>query len=241
MELLRFGLERASTAQEALQEMTRLVSAFGQGRCDGCPGSASYDNIYMIADANEAFVLLTAGYEWAWERVKSSTLSISNIGQVGVEADSISPTAHTTAIALGLWNGTGAFPGFASVYGNSSAAQSGRQRQARSSYLLQSSAQLSIEDMMDILSDHGVGNQPRQPTPRWSDDQHNPELCAHGAGPPPSAEYHTAASLVADLPDLSGSNRLPYNSSSNSNRLPVFFHSLSNPCSSIFYPVFPGR
>ena len=117
MELLRFGLERARTARAALNEMTRLVTNFGQGCCAGCPAAASYDNIYLIADAKEAFVLLAAGHEWAWKKVTTGFLSISNVGQVGAEADGLSPTAHATAIKLGLWNGSGSFPGFAEVYG----------------------------------------------------------------------------------------------------------------------------
>ena len=60
MELIRLGLERGKTAEEALDVMAKLVEAYGQWG-SGVPMSdtvsGSYNNSYIIADKKEAYIL----------------------------------------------------------------------------------------------------------------------------------------------------------------------------------------
>ncbi len=78
MDLLRLGLERAKTAQEAVKVITNLLESFGQGgSCSFTPPEWLYDNSYIIADCKEAYVLETVDKWWIVENVKD-VRSISN-------------------------------------------------------------------------------------------------------------------------------------------------------------------
>jgi len=78
MDLLRLGLERAKTAEEALKIIITLLEAFGQGgSCSFTPPKWLYHNSYLIADCKKAFVLETADEWWIVEDVKD-VRSISN-------------------------------------------------------------------------------------------------------------------------------------------------------------------
>jgi len=78
MDLLRLGLERGSTACEALQLIVNLMEEYGQGGNCAEHFAFSYHNSYLIADKDEAWVLETAGRYWVAERITSGTRSISN-------------------------------------------------------------------------------------------------------------------------------------------------------------------
>ena len=70
MDLVRLGLERAATAQQAVEVITGLLEQYGQGGDCGHLGRFYYDNGFIIADPHEAFVLETAGRWWAVEQVR---------------------------------------------------------------------------------------------------------------------------------------------------------------------------
>lgn len=70
----RLGLERGRTAKEAVDVMTGLLEQHGQGGpCyeDPSQTDSSYHNSFLIADGAEAWVLETAGQQWAAEKVNS--------------------------------------------------------------------------------------------------------------------------------------------------------------------------
>ena len=79
MDLLRLGLERAATAEGAVSVIVELLERHGQGGgCSyECPGF-TYDNSFLVADRDGAFVLETAGRQWASEPVAGPGRSISN-------------------------------------------------------------------------------------------------------------------------------------------------------------------
>ena len=78
MDLVRLGLERGSTARDALQLIVDLMAQFGQGGNCAEHFAMNYHNSYLIADRFEAWVLETAGAYWAAEKITSGTRSISN-------------------------------------------------------------------------------------------------------------------------------------------------------------------
>ena len=75
MEVLRLALERARTAGEAVEVITGMVSRYGQGKFDNTDGVRTYDNIYLVADPREAYVVEAVCHEWAVKRVMGSVRS----------------------------------------------------------------------------------------------------------------------------------------------------------------------
>jgi secernin len=61
MDLVRLGLERARSAEEAVEVMGALVEAHGQGGIADAAHQDAYDSSFLVADPDHAFVLDTAG------------------------------------------------------------------------------------------------------------------------------------------------------------------------------------
>lgn len=78
MDLVRLALERADSAETALEVIVDLLERHGQGGPAGYTQQEfRYDNSFMIADAGSAWKLETAGEHWRAQRVESID-SISN-------------------------------------------------------------------------------------------------------------------------------------------------------------------
>lgn len=164
MDLLRFGLERAKTAREALNVITGLLETHGQFG-SGIPTMgvrSAYDNSFIIADPSEAWILETAGTEWAARRMQQGSASISNKLSIGSDYDLPSKGLMDHAIQTGWWqNGAGVFD-FAKVYSADTPNMKERQeragiRQARSCALLdEKPGEITIGSMKEIARDHST-------------------------------------------------------------------------------------
>ncbi|MCB0901884.1 MAG: C69 family dipeptidase [Candidatus Nanopelagicales bacterium] len=166
MDLLRLGLERAVTADEAIDVITNLLEAHGQGGQAGHTHKLVYDNSFIVSDRSEAWILETVGREWAAERV-DRTGSISNgltLGTVerassGLQGDPV--TSHSDFLYTRF---------------SDSAA-----RQCRTSDALDAvRGRIDVPTAMHLLRDHGgVG-------PDWTPARglSGQTVCAHaGFGP----------------------------------------------------------
>lgn len=100
MDLLRLALERAATAQQAVQVITTLLEQYGQGGNCGYLKKLEYDNSYLIADPQEAWVLETAGSQWAAKQVHG-IYTISNRLSLQNDWDIASPDLVNYAIQRG--------------------------------------------------------------------------------------------------------------------------------------------
>lgn len=77
MDILRIALERSISAKQAWNVIVELLQAYGQGGAHTMGGTRYYHNSFLIADAEEAFILETAGKHWALKQVYEIA-SISN-------------------------------------------------------------------------------------------------------------------------------------------------------------------
>src|SRR6202044_41473 len=65
MDLVRLGLERAHSAEEAVDVLTGLLSDCGQGGIADAAHQEAYDSSFLIDDPTRVFVLETAGADYA--------------------------------------------------------------------------------------------------------------------------------------------------------------------------------
>ena len=79
MDLVRLGLERGHSADEALSVITSSIERFGQGGSGHDPGSPRrpYWSSFLIVDATTAWVLETSGSTWMSHEV-TDTWALSN-------------------------------------------------------------------------------------------------------------------------------------------------------------------
>jgi secernin len=77
MDLVRLGLERSRSAEEALEVMIGLLTTHGQGGIADAAHQEAYDSSFLIADPAHAFILDTAGTDYAAAPFPTGT-AISN-------------------------------------------------------------------------------------------------------------------------------------------------------------------
>ncbi len=86
MDLVRLGLERAGTADDALDLMTALLERHGQGGVADAIDDEAYFSSFLIADPRSGWVLETSGRSWAARPVPAgSGAAISN--RIGIRDD----------------------------------------------------------------------------------------------------------------------------------------------------------
>ena len=230
MDLLRLGLERGASAEEAVDVITTLLELYGQGGNCAHKGRFEYHNSFIVADAaGDAFVLETVGRDWAVERVAAKR-SISNSYTIGTDFERLSAGAERLAQAHGLAPSGQAFD-FADIFANRkrSALASGHQRWCRTSALLGAKrGGIAAAGMMRFLRDHGAQ---AARNPHWRPDGIlGGAVSAHATYGPVRRFGQTTASWVAELGnDKFGQRRAVH-----------WLTATSAPDTGLFKPVFFG-
>jgi dipeptidase len=192
MDLVRLGLERAASAAEAVEVITGLLEAHGQGGDCGHLGRFFYNNGFIIADPTEAFVLETAGRWWAVERVATHR-ALSNAYSIGRGYYAVSAGLAGHARAAGWLGADGRFDVAGELLDEGrDAATFGRGRCARGNALLEAGApSLTPAAMMAILRDHGEAAD-------WTPaNTHRRTICMHAAEG--ARRSQSVASMVSEL------------------------------------------
>lgn len=81
-DLMRLALERTKTCQEAIEFMTATLEKYGQGGNCEMSGNSHFDSSFLMSDSQEAYILETAGREWAIKQI-DDVGSISNLLTIG--------------------------------------------------------------------------------------------------------------------------------------------------------------
>jgi dipeptidase len=218
MDLVRLALERGRSAREALEVIATLIETYGQGGAAMAPDGAGYHNSFLLADAEEAWILETSNRHWAARR--ASIDSCSNHFCLGEDWEISSRDFESFARGQGWWRNTGRVNA-ASAYRNRNVPpqiSEGRYRRSQQ-LLLAGRERHDLATFSRILRDHFDGGGVWQPG-RTADDEAYFTLCAHSE---PVA--WTSASLIAPLP------------SDMSEPWPVWV-SFGTPCTGIFLPVY---
>jgi secernin len=221
MDLVRLGLERGTTAHQALDAITELLERFGQGGSTVFAGRQFYDNSFLIADPGEAWVLETAGRHWAARRLTSGAYAISNRPTLGTDYDRSSPDLVTYAEERGWWpRGRRPFH-FAEAYTDPDyrglPAAECRLLRSRSRLAVGEQAALTVATLIELLRDHGANPVGGAAPLDWPTGQERATICMHGR----SEGIATAASMVAELtPGV----------------VPRYWASMAPPCTGIFLP-----
>lgn len=219
MDYLRLGLERGSTALQALEVMTSLLEAYGQSGNCGFSHPFYYNNSFLIADRQEAWVLETVGRRWAAVKVQD-VRSISNALTIGEQWDLGSADLEDYARKRGWWKRGGDFH-FARAYSDflyTRFSDAGNRRTCTTDALLNKKGDVSAATMIDLLRSHhtatGAG---------WSPDAAitGADVCMH-AGFGPIRGSQSTGSLVSSL---SADEHL------------LWVTGTSAPCTGIFKPV----
>ncbi len=217
MDLLRLGLERGDSAAHALEVITGLLQQHGQGGiCGFRDQKLRYDNSFIIADQNEAWVLETAGRHWAAKKVDDFA-AISNCLTIGADYDLKSEGLEDFAVKRKLFSGkkdfcfkdafdTALVPFFA---GSAKRLQSSRECLRRA----KQAGTVSMAAMMEMLRTH------YHPQTRPASGS-NRDICMHAGGF--IRRSQTCGSMVSRLSPEDAAH---------------FFTGTSAPCLSLFKPA----
>ncbi|XP_019945717.2 secernin-3 [Paralichthys olivaceus] len=160
MDLVRLGLERADTAEKAVDVITELLEKYGQGgSCMEDESGFTYHNSFLISDRKEAWLLETSGKHWAAEKVEGGYRNISNQYGITSKIDKEHPQLREYARSKGWWDGESQF-NFATVYSFMTTARieaSGSRYCEGKKLLEKSKGHITAETMMDILRDKDSG------------------------------------------------------------------------------------
>lgn len=216
MDYLRLALERSDSAYAAVRVITDLLAQYGQGGNCGFTHPFYYHNSFLLADRQTAWILETAGKEWAAIQVKSIG-AISNALTIGSEWDLSSPDLVNFAVDQ-RWCKSKADFHFANCYSDRlyTPLGDGRRRQSCTLSALQSrQGALTDRDLMAYLRLH------RSVDYRPDSGVTGADVCMH-AGFGPVRASQTTASLIAHL----------------DTERPLFWWTgTAAPCTSIFKPL----
>lgn len=177
MDLLRLGLERSESGEEAVDVITSLLERYGQGGPAGFSDKKfRYDSSFLIADSKDIFVLETASREWAVKRV-SDSWSISNSYSLRDDYDRASAPA------------VGDFKARHESFAMPRLACAAARRAATSASLGAAPEPMSLSALAGLLRYHAKGD--------GFEGGSNSDLCMHARGV--LRPHATTASMIAML------------------------------------------
>ncbi|MEK7264633.1 MAG: peptidase family C69 [Pseudomonadota bacterium] len=162
MDLVRLGLERAASAEEAASVIIALLERWGQGGGAGYRDrNFRYDNSFLIADKRDIIVLETAGREWAMKKAPEAW-SISNTYTLGADFDRASHGAGED------------FKGAHETFAMPRLACAADRRAATVALATSAPQEMSLTALAGMLRRHAAGD--------GFDQGSNRDVCMHASG-----------------------------------------------------------
>ncbi|XP_062561532.1 secernin-1 [Armigeres subalbatus] len=185
-DLVRLGLERATSATEAIDLLTKLNQQYGPvEESKDAPKAA-----FVVCDANEAWLLNLVGCFWAAHKLASGSLALNPGLSVGTQIDRSCDDLPSKLQAAGVWDGAGEL-NFSKVFGSDSArAWSGPEPSGEGSYgLVQmfetlraaGTEQKSLSSHVSVLSNSGLSCHWFTATPNPVESVYKPFIFTPGA------------------------------------------------------------
>jgi secernin len=222
MDLVRLGLERGRTADEALQVMTELLATHGQGGSGQAHLEFPYHNAFLVADPGTAWILETSGRHWAARRV-ADVGNVSNGLALGADWERGSDDLTAFAVAQGWWPPDRGRVDFAAAYANDTGVPPNlclERRRRAAALLAESRGQATPAVLRRVLRDHYDAGDVHRPRP--FDDPRFFSLCMHA-----DPLDNTTAAMVTTLP------RDP-------SAIVTTWVCPGSPCVGAFLPCYPG-
>ncbi len=221
MDLVRLGLERATSAATAVEVIVALLEEHGQGGSGYADKDWPYHNSFLIADRGAAYILETSDRQWALKDV-AGLASASNHVTIGTDWSRLSPLAVAHARQEGWWSEPESTRfDFAAAYRDLSMVppeiSSGRYGRTCERLRGEQGA-IDVATLRQTLRDHYGAVLPNEGlTPM---DERYFGVCMHA-----EPVGTTTASVIAHLPHAAGE--------------PVtYWASLASPCVSAFLPLY---
>jgi dipeptidase len=222
MDLVRLGLERSTSAEDALAVITDLIAVHGQGGIADQSSREPYWSSFLVADPGNCFVLETSARTWAARRVGVDETGVAISNRITLGSDwTLSSDDLPEGADFDGWRNQEAPTGHAD------------RRLSASRDFVASRDPMSAPDPAAVaahMRDHGSGpwGSPSSPSaevvppPEYAlPDGTGVSVCMHVAG-----YQATAASMISWLPRDQGE--------------PVrAWFAQGNPCASVFLPTLP--
>jgi dipeptidase len=221
MDLVRLGLERGRSAAQAVDVISALIEAHGQGGSGYADIDWPYHNSFLVADRGAAYLLETSDRRWAARRVPDVGSASNHLG-IGDDWDALAEGTIEHAIEQGWWDeARDTRFDFAAAYRDTSVAppvvSSGRHRRT-CELLTAARRRLTPAALRDALRDHYDG--PLYRPVYAPDDERCFTLCMHA-----EPVGTTTASMIARLP-------------AEPDDLLRYWGSLGSPCIGVFLPYY---
>jgi hypothetical protein len=207
-DLVRLALERGRTAHLAVEVLTDLL----EHHCE-TPTHGSADHIFLIADANEAFVLETCGRFWAIQEC-GQTRVVTDVGMIRQDWHRLSPGLASFVIEQGWFDDDGSKIDFVRCLGEPTAqTKNAHKRWGRASRALaQQQGAIDLHYLRHMLAEHYQENRDHLSGPgatlvsSFLVDLHASEqpLVAWLAYGTPNVAIHFPLCLIGDLPAAFG-------------------------------------
>ncbi len=180
-DLMRLGLERAKNCREAIEIMTSLLEKYGQGGSAELKGNSHFDSSFLMSDTQDAYILETAGRQWAVRKI-DSVGSISNLLMIGSDWDQISLKSGSQEVN---WSKTYGLPEVPPTLGSPD-------RQAITyNCLVSANGRFNVKTAFELMRHHGEGYHPA------TADVHR-NICVH-VGPQENRWWQADGVMVTDV------------------------------------------